>query len=222
MGLFDRLFGMKTTGQTTQEPWGPAQGQLQDILGEAQTQYQSGTGTQLPGFSPVAGLGQTTQDAIGRISGADFNPQSNPYFKELLDMGSENIANRVNALTSARGRYGSDYHVGAIGDAISQFQIPLLAGAYDSYQNNQMGLFDRLLGAGQIEDQNLQNQRTADYERALWESGGADQAALQRYLSTVGGVAGLGGTAQTQEPRTPIRDLFGGLLAGAGAVGSFF
>lgn len=276
--------GYEQVERQQSEPWGPTHPAFQQIIDQAGQLYEGGVGTELPGFSPVAGLGAVSQGAIDQLmnmggapgtsqfadiynaatgpsaaetylSGIAAGPsENNPYLEQLLNIGSENITNRVNALQSAKGRYagvGAGGHVDALANAITEFQAPILYQAYDADRNRQMtaagqidaarqgglgiGLsaagagaqnefasIDRLLNAGQYQDANANAQQAADYERALWEMGGGDQAALERYLSQIGAIGGMGGTNTRLEPRTPGRDFLSTLLQIGGTVGSFF
>lgn len=214
---------METTQQVEQSPWGPSQEPLQQIIGEAGQQYQGGVGTELPDFSPVAPLGQASQLGIDQLTGLANQGQGvNPYLQQMLDIGSENITNRVNSLQSAMGRFGGQGaggHIPALGKALSEFQTPLLYQGYQDQQNRQLGILDRLMGAGQVQDTNAQQQQAADYEKALWEMGGSQNWALQNYLNTIGPIAGMGGQQQVQEPYRPFQNLLGGILGTAGAIG---
>lgn len=409
--------GYENVERAQTEPWGPTQPYLEQILGQSQSNFNNGVGTQYPPFQTVAGLGSGTTGAIGGVRnyvnsnplaaasgaasgvlgegrynnlynqttaapysqslagiaanggsqlGSIYNasqtpsyserylssPQNgtnllnnvygrttgptasqqyltgmasgpgntpNPYLQSLLDRGSEQIANRVKAAYSAKGRYGSNDFTEALAQGISDFQTPLLyqtynddlsrqlsasgqidaanqantglglsaanalagqglaaAGQADSARMNNLGLglsaanagignrlaatsqmdagrlnninaglgvlnanagnqlagidalrglnsdrvglFNQLLGVGQMEDQNTQARLDADTERWLWENGGAQRAALGDYANLVGGIAGLGGTQTIQEPRTPVRNLFGGVLSLLGAL----
>lgn len=273
--------GYETVEKVQAEPWGPSQGYLNQILDQSQQNFNTGVGTAYPDFPTTVGLGSTSRDAIGLLSGmAGQQPgggnygevydramgpsaadqyltgiasgsAQNPYLDQLLDSGSERIANQVKAAYSSKGRYGSEDFTDALARGISDYQTPIQYAAWDANRGRQLqatgmldntrlqganlglsasGMLDesryagadRLLNAGMYEDQNRQARRTADVERFLWENGGADQAALGNYLNTVGPIAGMGGTQQVQEPRRPGQKILGGLLTGLGAIGSFF
>ena len=315
--------GWESTDKVTSEPWGPTQPALEQIIGQAGSNFNTGVGTQLPSFSPVAPIGQTSLSAIQGLQNYVNNPsplsqsassslqgiltgnlgnndqfnavydramgpsaaetylsgmaqgpgQTNPYLERILGIGNEQITNRVNSLQSAKGRYGglgAGGHVDALGEAISNFQTPILYNAYEGDRNRQLqavgmldnarlsgaglglsaagsaanadlarnnlklgaastagmldqsrlGAYNTLLGAGAYQDQNAQAQRQAEYDRWLWENGGADQAALQQYLGTVGSIAGLGGSQTQLEPRRPGEQILGIGSTIAGIAGS--
>ncbi len=297
--------GYQTVQKSTSEPWLPAQQQLQDILTAAQSQYETGVGTALPDFSPVAGLGQGTMDAIAALRNTAGQPRSlfnaatttvgdilgsgmgsygdvynramaptaastyltdiaagstgndNPYFQSLLDQATD----QVKSLYASSGRYGSEAHnrgtvealtpllyqnyedelsrrmqaagmldeanIAALGTGLgalkagtdTQLDAANVAGILDE---SRYADIDRLLAAGAIEDENAAAQQLTDYERALWESGGADQAALQNYLSLIGSIGGMGRQENVQEPYRPFLNALQVALGIADTVGGFF
>ena len=158
-----------------------------------------------------------------------------------------NQVNSLQSARGRFGGIGAGGHVEALGQAISDYQTPLqyqnLQDAYSREGNaassfgNQFkaalsqgagitGMQDRSqlanlgfgLQAGGIQDRNAQQRQLADYERALWEMGGADQASLSNYLNSIGSIAGLGGETQIQQPYTPFRNFLGDAMQVAGTV----
>ena len=222
--------GYETVEKVQAEPWDPTKEYLGQILGQAQQNFDTGTGTAYPDFPTVLGLGQTTNSAIDRLksmagptalsrqasgavggllsgdsrygevydramapsaastylTGMAQGGQANPYLDQLLDSGSERIANQVRAAYSAKGRYGSEDFTDALSRGISDFQSPLLFNAYETDQNRRLqaaGLLDdtRLAGAnmglGAVGAENANTMNAANMAGLLDERryGGVDR-----------------------------------------------
>ena len=104
----------------------------------------------------------------------------------------------INAIQTGLGAIDAGYGM--------QLDAAQIAGALDE---SRYADIDRLLQAGAIEDENAAAQLLADYERALWEGGGADQAALQNYLAGIGAIGSMGRQENLQEPYTPFKNALG-------------
>ena len=137
-------------------------------------------------YNRSTGPSAAETNLAGIASGGAGN--NNPYFQSLLDRGSEQISNRVNALKSATGRFGglgAGGHVDALGQAISDFQTPLL------YQNYNDSLNRQLQATGQID--------AASMNRLGAGLGAATAGAQNQYASLGQYLSGLGQQDQAQQ-----------------------
>src|SRR6266436_4142644 len=57
--------GTTTTTVANKDPWGPAQGYLQDIMGQAKSLYDSGAGAQVWNGALIPGVDPYTSEAMG-------------------------------------------------------------------------------------------------------------------------------------------------------------
>ena len=81
--------GYETVEQAQTAPYAPTQPALQDIIGEFGRFYNEGVGTELPDFSPVAGLGSTSSAAVNQLlnytnTGAPGSSQFGDIFSSAM------------------------------------------------------------------------------------------------------------------------------------------
>lgn len=154
-----------TKSHTETEPWKPAQGNLQKILGDASTlsqdssnfkqQYSDTYLSSLDDYENLAGQEtqakqylqplvegaggnlQLGQDHLRGIATGD--PGSNPFLEDLISRSREGTSNAVNSQFTAAGRYGSGAHTGSLTKALGDQEIGL---RYTDY-NNQQGRQDQ-------------------------------------------------------------------------------
>lgn len=173
--------------QTTQSqtgPWGPAQGALQNIIGQAQTlgqdqslftpNYSTATlagvqgletaGSQpgaaagyLPGVVNGVGAGFGTGLDTLKTTAAGGNLGGNPYLDAVLARSGAETANLVNQQFSGAGRYGSAAHTGTLADRIGQQQTQARMQDYQTERGNQIQAAGTLYGGG-IQGAGLANQ----------------------------------------------------------------
>lgn len=164
-----------TTSQTTSAPWGPAQGALQNIIGQAETlggntslftpQYSNTTMQGVQGLEQAGqGPGAAAQYLPGVVQGAGqgfgagldqlqstasgANLQGNPFLSQMLDRAGADTANLVNQQFSAAGRYGSGAHSGTLAKEIGNTRTAALMDNYNRERANQMSAGNTLFSGG--------------------------------------------------------------------------
>lgn len=238
----------QTIDQTTAiDPYAPARPSIDRAIGAADQAFQQGPADWFPGGT-YAGMGQGSRDAItnlrnvaGQPSAADQyltgmaqGGQQNPFLSQLLDTGSQRIADRVKAAYASSGRYGSEDFTDALTRGIAEYQTPLQYAAYEGDQGRRIGAANaidqsrftgsnQLLLAGGLEDASAQAQRDADIARHLWENGQGAQSNLSQYIQNLMGASGQFGSQTTtgnnttREPVTPFLNILKAISAGVGA-----
>lgn len=213
------------TQTTTSQPYGPAKPMINQSLKDAQKLYEGG-GLYINPYQGqmVAGSAPATQQGWGAIQeratqGSPLNQASSQYVQSVLDPGflqqtspglgrvMDNAQNRANAQISLAGRQGSGSHSAAIAGAVAPLE-------YQDYSNKmalqaqmaqfapqlaQQDYFDanQLLGVGQQQQAQLQDQINAEMER-YYATQGAKANELGLYQSLISG--NYGGTTSTTGP----------------------
>lgn len=169
--------GSKQTQKTSSSanPWGPAQGPLQGIIGRA-SELGGDTSNFMPTFSGstmqgiagleqagqqpgaaasylnpvVGGMGQGFQTGLGQMqsTAAGTNLAGNPYLTQMLDYANQNTANRVNQQFSGAGRYGSGAHTGALAREIGAQTTQALMNNYNTERGYQQQAAGQLYSGG--------------------------------------------------------------------------
>lgn len=175
------------------------------------------------GSNQIGNQVRAAYSAKGRYGSEDFTDALargvSDFQTPVLFNAYESDRNRQLAATQAidaarQGMLGTGLSA-LSGETAARLGAANLAGQLDA---NRFAGADRLLQAGQLEDQSAQAQRDADYARFLWEHGGADQANLDRYAQLAAMMGGLGGSSAEYQPRTPFLTAlsaisgFGGIL----------
>lgn len=169
--------GSKSTQTTSSSssPWGPTQGLLQDIVGQAgtvggnvsnftptfsNTTMQGVQGLEQAGQQPgaaagylnqvVPGMGQGFQTGLGGLQNTaqGGNLQPNPYLAQMLDYANQNTANKVNEQFSGAGRYGSAAHSGALAREIGAQTTNAMMSNYNTERGYQNAANNTLYGGG--------------------------------------------------------------------------
>lgn len=187
---------MKTTGQTTSEPWSVAQPYIKTGLSQAGGLLSSKTGFNPYTGSTVAPLGALTNSAIGMArngtstesdlrgvfnglndtaSGKYLNG-GNPFFQQQVNQQTAGLTDDINRGFSLGGRYGSASHVGELGEQVGNFRNNAMSTNYNTerqLQQNAQGLQSSVLGQ-------IQQGRQSDLANMF--SAGALQDAYQKAL----------------------------------------
>ena len=219
---------MSKTTTTKQEaaPWQPAQGALQDVIGQGQQMYQSGgfqvdpyQGQRVAEFSPdtisamqgMTGGSAVTPMAMGAYSDFLGGGQGNPAFDQ---MRASAIKDTKAALGSTLAGGGLNTGLGAemfgrgLGEAIGGLDY----GAYENMQNRKMqalGMSPQMQGLGQqdirnqlqaggMQDIRAQNVIGADMAK-YYEGQQAPIDALSQYANLSAMMGGMGGTSTGSE-----------------------
>lgn len=169
--------GSKQTQATSSSanPWGPAQGPLQGIIGRASelggdasnfmptfsgATMQGIAGLEQAGQQPgaaatylnpvVSGMGQGFQTGLDQMTrtASGANLEGNPYLREMLDYANQNTANRVNQQFSGAGRYGSGAHTGSLAREIGAQTTQALMNNYNTERGYQNAAAGTLYGGG--------------------------------------------------------------------------
>lgn len=94
-------------------------------------------------------------DYLTDTASGKYLENGNPYFNARVDREAGKIADDVNRSFSLGGRYGSDSHVGALGEAIGNFRNDALASDFTRERGMQMQAAGAL---GQEQAANIANQ----------------------------------------------------------------
>lgn len=164
----------QTTSSST-SPWGPAQGALTGIIGQAQTlggdvsnftptfsgaTMQGVQGLENAGQQPgaaagylnpvVSGMGQGFQTGLGGLqnTAAGGNLTPNPYLQQMLDYANNTTADKVNQQFSGAGRYGSAAHSGALAREIGAQTTNAMMSNYNTERGYQNAANNTLYGGG--------------------------------------------------------------------------
>lgn len=163
------------TSSSSSNPWGPAQGPLQGIIGRASelggdvsnfmptfsgSTMQGIAGLEQAGQQPgaaanylnpvVGGMGQGFQTGLGQMqsTAAGANLAGNPYLTQMLDYANQNTANRVNQQFSGAGRYGSGAHTGSLAREIGAQTTQALMNNYNTERGYQQQAAGQLYNGG--------------------------------------------------------------------------
>ena len=235
--------GSTTTVQKA-DPWSGAQPYLKDVMGQAQSLYNTGVNnTYYPGSTVVpfsnetnAALGAITNRATqgsplnaaaenaiqSTIQGDYLDPTNNPAYQGLM----QDVGNRVNSQFGLAGRTGS----GANQGVLAREMMNAAGDIYNKERTNQLNAatFAPTLAQQDYYDASQLANVGAQREAKAGESI-QDQLArynymqqnpwdqLNSYSAIVGGYGGLGGTSTTSQPYSgnTMGSTIGGGLSGA-------
>lgn len=228
------------TVTTTQDssPWAPQQPYLTEGFSRAKGLLDAGPQQYYPGQTVADTSGQTSQgqfDAFGHATqandlnkfttGGGFLQAGNPYFQEMMSQFAKGIRPGIDSAFAGNGRMGSGAHANAFTSAVADQGAKLAYANYGDERGRQIAAAqdysapNAMMGVGaQLE---AKDKQYMDDAMARWNYGqGADQAALDRFMGTVGGKSFGGQTTGTQ-PLTGNSGLqmVGTGLAGLGALG---
>ena len=219
--------GSQTTAST--QPYGPAIGGLNNILGNAGSLY----GQQYPtmGMSPITqgALGltaeralngspllQTAQNTTQNIAGGYGG--TNPYLNTMADTALGKVRDMVNSQFEAAGRFNSGANQQELTRNLGEVAGNIYGGQYNADQN-------RMLAASQIAPY-LANQDFTQLQQLLGVGQTYDQAPwnlLNNYANPITSIASAGKTATTTDPgQSAIPSLLGGLISNPGGLGGLF
>lgn len=153
------------TQHQTSNPWGPAQGNLQDILSAGRT-YMNDPNAYTPTFSQntvdaatqMGNLGRTpstqqqylpgmvrdftsgTGDAMSTLRATANGSMlgSNPYLDQVLATSRQRAADQINQQFSGAGRYGSGANTGILADRLGAIETNARMQNYDSERGRQL------------------------------------------------------------------------------------
>jgi hypothetical protein len=183
-------------------------------------------------------------------SGQYVDPSNNSELQKYLQVARDDAANNINAQFAAAGRDLSGANSQALGRGITQAEAPILYDAYNQARAQQLGAINSLYGAGNqtagllsgLDQAKLANQQAgiaaADSATQAQQYGpllelqaeaqrrgiplqtlaaqmGIAMPSAQAFGTTVGNTSG---TTTTSVP--PWQQLAGGLIGGAGLLGS--
>ena len=155
-----------TTQKTVSDPWKPAQGALQDVIGASGDLYASGgmqvdpyTGQRVADFSP-----ETLQGMQGVQAGSNITPMAENAFAGFMDDGARNRAfdqMRATTLADTKAALGSTLAGGGLNTGLGAQQFGrgmadaiggIEYGAWGDAQNRKlsaMGMAPQIAGLGQ-------------------------------------------------------------------------
>jgi hypothetical protein len=221
---------------------------LQDVMGQAATQYQQGVGQGVFGGDRVVPLSGQTQQALGlqeqrALAGSpllkqaqtnamgSLSGQINPALQGMISQAQQQIRPGIDAqfASAGKGGYGSGLHANAMASAGTDAATRL---AYQDYNNAMQmapGLaqqdyadIGQLASVGQV----YEGQQGAQIQAQMQKFNEQQQSpinALQRYAALVSG-GNVGGTTTSTQPIFSNQNMqMAGLgLGGIGALGTLF
>jgi hypothetical protein len=231
--------GQQQTSQVITNSNSPkVQETIDQLLGGVQTAYKEGpkpyTESLFPGVSGTTtgawamgkqaannpafseGVGGAI-DNYSKVARGDFLNNADPEFQALVDRSANETAADINASMGANGRYGSNVHVGALGDAIGELRTKANVDNRRfelSRQSEASQLLPQLMGAAQLpaqitgaigasEDAAATAQRQGDYDLHTRKNNALADL-IARLTSSVSGNAGAAGsTSTTYQPEVP-------------------
>lgn len=236
--------GKSQKATTTQTPWGPAQGALQNVLGDASALYSQG-GFETPAYQGhrVASFSPQTQSALTAMGQASpMTGQAQDAWAQMMAAGPADIAGLkqtvtgdVNAALGSRfgGQMGNSLVQQSFARGVGDALAPIEYGAYNDLMNRRMqgismapalqgmGMQDNAaaLQAGGIQDDLAQRQINANMQ-AFQDDSGAKKNALIEYSNMVRGIGGMGGSGTTTQPGNPLQSLGAGVFGGLQGYGA--
>lgn len=196
-----------TTSEAT--PWGPAQGDLKRVLGEAGRLYDAGGMVQYAPMAPQTQAGIERMSAPSPITGMAEDTLTGyldgSRFRDYRKVLGDDLQSRLGSMFS-----GGSTDNPLVQEYIARGMTEGLAGAEYNAGMQALGMAPTIAGMGR--------QDTADMMRAggVAEMYGQreldkDMLALQKYASIAGGMGGMGGSNSMTEPVS-----FGETLANIG------
>jgi len=205
-------------GNTSVQPYAPAQPGLNQILSEAGTIYNqgpTGAGYVPPSSQTLQGLSaqeQIANAANQQILGTIQGQYTNPFLSPMIAQAGQDVYSSVAGQFSGAGRTPTSMGAqNAVIGQVAQKAMPLAFQQLERERGRQLGTAQRVPSltavGGALEDIQAQKQL-------------APQMALQQYYNTVGPIAsGLPQTNIQQPQASPIGMAAGGAMSGA-ALGS--
>jgi len=207
-------------GNTSVQPYAPAQPGLNQILSEAGTIYNqgpTGAGYVPPSSQTLQGLaaqeqmaGAANQQILGTIQGQ----YTNPFLSPMIAQAGQDIYSNVAGQFSGAGRTPTSMGAqNAVIGQVAQKAMPLAFQQLERERNRQLSTAQRVpsLTAVGGELENIQRQQNI-----------APQMALQQYYNTVSPIGfGLPQTNVQQPQANPIGMAAGGAMSGAAFGGMF-
>lgn len=167
----------------------------------------------------------TVTDAYKRLvdqltpyaSGSRIDVSSDPNLQKLLTLVGDDASNRVNSMFAAAGRDFSGAHLGNVAKEVSNAQLPVLVGQYNTEAGRQIDAAKALYGAGADTATKVQGLDRDAFETALTGVGLSKEALAAKGY-------GPEQILQLEElaKRLPVDQLgsLAKLLAGIGGLGS--
>ena len=207
-------------GNTTMQPYAPAQPALNQVLSEAGTIYNqgpTGAGYVPPSSQTLQGLSaqeQVANAANQQILGTIQGQYTNPFLSPMIAQAGQDIYSSVAGQFSGAGRTPTSMGAqNAVIGQVAQKAMPLAFQQLERERGRQLGTAQRVPSltavGGALEDIQAQKQL-------------APQMALQQYYNTVGPIGfGLPQTNVSRPQANPLTMAAGGAMSGA-AMGSMF
>jgi len=205
-----------STSQTVAEPYGPATGNLNQILSDAQNIYAQGPSSYVP-QSALTLEGLATQEALARqantqISDTVAGKYSNPFLSPIIAQAAQDVYTGVNEAYSGAGRTASSpVAQSQVAKSVAQTALPYAFNSYEAERARQLSTAQQsssLTGVGQTYEDYIRQAQQAPYQ------------SLVEYANIVNPVARGGSTQSTFGPApNRLGQAAGGFLAGS-AIGS--
>jgi hypothetical protein len=130
--------------QTT--PYGPAQGQLNSLLGKIGDLNAPPDRTGMVNDAYARYQGQMAPTAGGQY----LDPNTNPFFAQTANKITSDTINGMAGLYAGSGRdpAGAGSFAGNVGGAVGTALAPMYGNAYNLERQNQLGAINSLYGAG--------------------------------------------------------------------------
>lgn len=229
-------FAQQTTqGMNTLTDLGTANTGGQGISGQYQNILNNG-GYNTEQMDALSGIRDTAT--------SQFDPYSNPAFKQVLQQAQEGSMYGTNAAAQGMGRYGSGTHQGVQQRELGDLTARMVGGEYNNWQNRRDSAQQQLFNAGQTGmgnmgsaytgmqeavnplmqvgamNEDLMGRTMNDQLRIANESQNSGLANIQALLAAAAGGGNYGTqTSQAQGPSNSFSNIAGGLLGGASLLG---
>lgn len=219
--------GSSTQTQRT-EPWGPAQGPLQQVLQGYGTQYAQG------GFAPEFGalsqqaqqagidraqmgnpLLQTGQQAIQETARGDYL-NANPYAQQMFEGISGNIADQVNSAFGGAGRVGSGLHAGTLAREIGQAGTNFYGNIYNQERGRQLAAAGMAPSMAQADWNDINQLASLGAQQDILAQAQSPLGQLQSYHAAIAPIGGMGSQTSTPYYQNRAAGALGGASLGAG------
>lgn len=239
------------SSSSSSQPWEPAQGQLKDVLSQAQQQFnktgginqqfeQKNVADLTPELQNAVNYGQVTgTDATGRLNkmaesvyGGDL---VNKQIAQAQQAASENLQGALQSINqgaSATGNMGSSRAGVASGVATGEAQKQLLNNitniqqqarteAYGLAQNQEQADMANLMASGGVTQTQAQNKLDTDWYNRVGQQNQGWEN-LGKYSDIVSGIGSQGGTSSTSGPKQSTFNKVLGMASTVGGIASMF
>lgn len=223
----------KTTVES--EPYKPAQPYIRDSLERAGELYTSGQSAIAPfdarqeeAFEGILGIArnpnyggyEVANDVLGATAAGE-NLRGNPYLDDIITATGDDVSDRVNAIYSGFGRYGSGAHTDVMADSIGDVNARLRFANYDAERERQIQAASALPGLDQslrglLYDDQISIGKVGDAYQSL------EAARLREPFDQLDRYAQLalsGGAAGGTQTQTSSGGLLGQVLGGLTTIG---